>query len=108
MSTEAMASDPAARLRSAVAEFFEIDEGAVGPAFSLQGRRGQGSIARAALDSAIRRRVGLTSRSVYSARTYGELAAELVPGAASAAPQTRPAAPRVNGNGQGMPPPLAP
>src|SRR5262245_52327489 len=79
MSTEATASETAARLRSAVAEFFEIDEGAVGPAFSLQGRRGQGSIARAALDSMLRRRVGLTSRAVYCARTYGELEAELVP-----------------------------
>ena len=46
--------------------------------------RGQGSIARAALDAAIRGRVGLKSRAVYSARTFGELEAELVPGAAAA------------------------
>jgi holo-[acyl-carrier protein] synthase len=74
-----------------------VDEREVGPAFSLQSRRGQGSIARAALDSLIRRRVGLTSHSVYSARTYGELEAELVPEAASASPVLSPAGPSVNG-----------
>ena len=99
MATEALQSDTGPRLRKVVAEFFEVDEGEVGPAFSLQSRRGQGSIARAALDSLIRRRVGLTSHSVYSARTYGELEAELVPEAASAtaSPALSPAAPSVNG-----------
>jgi holo-[acyl-carrier protein] synthase len=92
MATGSSESDTGARLRKAVAEFFEVDEGEVGSAFSLQGRSGQGSLARAALDSVIRRRVGLTSRSVYSARTYGELEAELVPGA----PATPPG---VNGQG---------
>jgi len=105
MAAKAFESDIGTRLRKAVAEFFEVDEDAVGPGFSLRGRRGQGSIARAALDSAIRRRVGLTSRSVYTARTYGELKAALVPGNASdtalrdngqdvaLAPQLRSAAP---------------
>jgi phosphopantetheine--protein transferase-like protein len=79
-------SDAEIQLRRAVAEFFEVDEGEVGPSFSLQGRRGQGSIARAALDSLIRRRAGLTVRSVYLAQTYGELEAELVPRAATAPP----------------------
>jgi holo-[acyl-carrier protein] synthase len=100
MATEALQSDTGPRLRKVVAEFFEVNEGEVGPAFSLQSRRGQGSIARAALDSLIRRRIGLTSHSVYSARTYGELEAELVPEAtsatASAAPLS-PAAPSING-----------
>jgi phosphopantetheine--protein transferase-like protein len=85
------AHDVEARLRRAVAEFFEVDEGQVGPSFSLLGRRGQGSIARASLDAALRRRVGVASPLVYSARTYGELAAGLAPGsvvapAAGAAP----------------------
>lgn len=85
-------SDKGTRLRQVVAEFFEVDEGEVGSAFPLQGRRGQGSIARAALDSLIRRRIGVTSRLVYSARTYGELEAELVPGVGTAAsPPTIPA-----------------
>jgi phosphopantetheine--protein transferase-like protein len=97
MAAEAHPSDTGPRLRKVVAEFFEVDEHEVGPAFSLQSRRGQGSIARAALDSLIRRRVGLTSHSVYSARTYGELEAELVPEAASTAPALSPAAPSVNG-----------
>ena len=34
-------------LRKTVADFFEVNEGQVGPFFSLQGRRGQGSISRA-------------------------------------------------------------
>jgi phosphopantetheine--protein transferase-like protein len=103
MMAEALPSETGIRLRQAVAEFFEVGESEVGPAFSLQGRRGQGSIARAALDSLIRRRVGVTSRLVYSARTYGELEAELAPGAAAAAPSAAPAisspGPSVNGQG---------
>jgi phosphopantetheine--protein transferase-like protein len=100
---EELQSETVVRLRQAVAEFFEVGESEVGPAFSLQGRRGQGSIARAALDSLIRRRVGLMSRSVYSARTYGELEAELAPGAAIV-PVSAPLAtslpdPRPNGQG---------
>ena len=68
-------------LRKTVAEFFEVDESQIGPSFSLQGRA-QSSIGRAALDAAIRRRVGLTSQAVYSAKTYGELEADLAPGSA--------------------------
>jgi phosphopantetheine--protein transferase-like protein len=103
---EELQAETVVRLRQAVAEFFEVGESEVGPAFSLQGRRGQGSIARAALDSLIRRRVGLTSRSVYSARTYGELEAELAPGAATV-PVSAPLAtslPDPSPNGQGMTP----
>jgi phosphopantetheine--protein transferase-like protein len=65
-------------LRATIADFFEVDPGQVGAAFPLSGRLGQGSIARAALDSVIRRRVGLKSTAVYSARTYGELEAALL------------------------------
>jgi phosphopantetheine--protein transferase-like protein len=72
--------EAATLLRKTVAEFFEVDEGQVGPSFSLQGR--QGSIARAALDAAIRGRVGVKSRAVYSAKTFGELEAEIAPGSA--------------------------
>ena len=70
--------ETATLLRKTVAEFFEVDEGQVGPSFSLQAR--QGSIARAALDAAIRGRVGVKSSTVYSARTFGELMAEVAPG----------------------------
>jgi phosphopantetheine--protein transferase-like protein len=76
--------EAATLLRKTVAEFFEVDEGQVGPSFSLQAR--QGSIARAALDAAIRGRVGLKSRAVYSAKTFGELADELAPGQAGSIP----------------------
>lgn len=69
--------ETATLLRRTVAEFFEVDEGQVGPSFSLQARRG--SIARAALDAAIRSRVGLKSQAVYSAATFGELEAEIAP-----------------------------
>jgi phosphopantetheine--protein transferase-like protein len=65
-------------LRATIADFFEVDPGQVGAGFPLTGRLGQGSIARAALDSAIRRRVGLKSAVVYSARTYGELETALL------------------------------
>jgi phosphopantetheine--protein transferase-like protein len=53
-----------------------VDEAQVGPAFRLDGRRAQGSIGRAALDAAIRRRVGVKSPAVYSANTFGELIGE--------------------------------
>ncbi len=73
--------EPSTLLRKTVADFFEVDEGQVGPSFSLQTR--QGSIARAALDAAIRGRVGVKSVAVYSAKTFGELEAEIAPGAIS-------------------------
>jgi phosphopantetheine--protein transferase-like protein len=76
--------EAATLLRKTVAEFFEVDEGQVGPSFSLQAR--QGSIARAALDAAIRGRVGVKSIAVYSARTFGELEAEIAPGSAGSPP----------------------
>jgi phosphopantetheine--protein transferase-like protein len=78
-------------LRRTVAEFFEVDEGQVGPSFSLQAR--QGSIARAALDAAIRGRVGFKSQAVYSAKTFGELADELAPDQAGSVPSPGPVAP---------------
>jgi phosphopantetheine--protein transferase-like protein len=82
--------EPSTLLRKTVAEFFEVDEGQVGSSFSLQTR--QGSIARAALDAAIRGRVGVKSVAVYSAKTFGELEAEIAPGATSS-PSTVAAAP---------------
>ena len=51
----------------------------VGFAFPLQGKSNHGSVTRAALDSAIRRRVGLKSKAVYTARTFGELETNLFP-----------------------------
>jgi holo-[acyl-carrier protein] synthase len=74
--------EAATLLRKTVAEFFEVDEGQVGSSFSLQTR--QGSIARAALDAAIRGRVGHKSQAVYSAKTFGELEAEITPGLVNA------------------------
>src|SRR5437762_2493205 len=84
-------SDQAVRLRDAVADFFAVDADAVGPSFVLAGANGASSITRAALDAAIRRRVGVRSPAVYTARTFGELQAGIVPGAATP-PEPEPAA----------------
>ncbi len=78
-----IAMESSTLLRKTVAEFFDVDEAAIGPSFSLQTR--QGSIARAALDAAIRGRVGVKSVAVYSAKTFGELEAEIAPGSGSIA-----------------------
>ncbi len=60
-------------LRQVVAELFEEDLNTVTRNFLLSTRRMQGSLARAKLDAAIRNRLGVKSREVYSAKTYGEL-----------------------------------
>jgi phosphopantetheine--protein transferase-like protein len=76
------------QLRATVADFFGVDAGAVGPAFPLNGRQGEGSIARAALDAAIRRRVGRKATTVYTATTLGQIEAELFPdGSREVAPE---------------------
>ncbi|GJL63445.1 MAG: hypothetical protein NPIRA04_20990 [Nitrospirales bacterium] len=61
------------KLRQVVAELFETDLNTVTESFLLSTRRMQGSLARAKLDAAIRNRLGVKSRAVYSAKTYGEL-----------------------------------
>jgi holo-[acyl-carrier protein] synthase len=91
--------DAGTKLRKTVAEFFNVDEGQVGPSFSLQGC--QGSIARAAFDAAIRRGVGLKSRAIYSARTFGELAADLGLGHDGASASSGPMSPHPNPPPQG-------
>jgi len=60
-------------LKQVVAELFETDPHTVNADFLLSTRRMQGSLARAKLDSAIRHRLGVKCRGVYSAQTYGEL-----------------------------------
>ncbi len=60
-------------LRNTVAEFFETDPSAMTPDFPLGGKRLSGSLARATLDAAIRRRLGVKSSAVYSAKYFGEL-----------------------------------
>jgi phosphopantetheine--protein transferase-like protein len=95
------------QLRATVADFFGVDAGNVGPAFPLNGRQGEGSIARAALDAAIRRRVGRKAATVYTATTLGQIEAELFPDGSweIAAPETE-----TSINIQAMPPsaPAAP
>ena len=83
------------QLRSTVADFFGIDPTGIGPSFPLSGRRGEGSIARAALDAAIRRRLGKKSAAVYTAATLGQIEAELFPDGSweVADPETEPSAP---------------
>ena len=60
-------------LKQVVAELFEADPKAVNADFVLSTRRMQGSLARAKLDAAIRNRLGIKSRAVYSVKSYGEL-----------------------------------
>lgn len=78
-------------LRNTVAEFFQVDPGLVRPDFTLAGARLSNSLARGRLDAAIRRRVGAKLAAVHSAKTYGELEAELL-GVPAPAASSSPAA----------------
>jgi len=69
--------EQAESLRKLVAEFFEVDPGQIESGFLLAGKQMQGSLARAKLDAAIRRRLGVKLSTVYSSRTYGELEAAI-------------------------------
>jgi phosphopantetheine--protein transferase-like protein len=81
--------EPRELLRKTIAEFFEVDSSQVGPTFPITGPLVASSVGRAALDSRIRHQVGLKSNAVYSARTYAELEAEIIPrGPDSTAPST--------------------
>jgi phosphopantetheine--protein transferase-like protein len=71
--------EPRELLRKTIAEFFEVDSSQVGPTFPITGPLVASSVGRAALDSRIRHQVGLKSSAVYSARTYAELEAEIIP-----------------------------
>jgi holo-[acyl-carrier protein] synthase len=82
--------EQAESLRKLVAEFFEIDPGQIESAFPLSGKQMQGSLARAKLDAAIRRRLGVKAPAVYSARTYGQLEIAVL-GTTSSAHQSDPA-----------------
>lgn len=82
--------EQAESLRRLVAEFFDIDPGRIESAFPLSGQRMQGSLARAKLDAAIRRRLGVQSPVVYSARTYGQLETAVL-GKSTSAHQSDPA-----------------
>jgi phosphopantetheine--protein transferase-like protein len=87
-------------LRNTVAEFFQVDPGTIRADFVLGGARLSNSLARGHLDSVIRRRVGTKLAAVHSAKTYGELEAELlgVPAPAPSATQNS-SAPASNGDG---------
>ena len=60
-------------LKQVVADLFEADLNKVNTGFLLSTRRMQGSLVRAKLDAAIRHRLGVKCRAVYSVKTYGEL-----------------------------------
>ncbi|HUF74568.1 MAG TPA: 4'-phosphopantetheinyl transferase superfamily protein [Gammaproteobacteria bacterium] len=86
--------DQASELRSIVAGFLEVDAASIGPATELGGRALSTSLARAGLDAALRRRLGVKSPSVYTARRYGELEAAVCGGdAVSADPPDQRTAP---------------
>ena len=64
-------------LQVIIADFFEVAPDQVRPDFPLAGPSMSRSIARASLDAAIRRRLGIQSPAVYTVKTYGELATAL-------------------------------
>jgi holo-[acyl-carrier protein] synthase len=65
--------DQASEFRSIVAEFLEVDVATVDSNTELGGPNLSTSLARAGLDAALRRRLGLKCPLVYRARRYGEL-----------------------------------
>ncbi|WP_447968833.1 4'-phosphopantetheinyl transferase superfamily protein [Nitrospira sp. M1] len=72
-------------LKQVVAELFDTDLQQITADFLLSTRRMQGSLARAKLDAAIRHRLGVKCRGVYSAQTYGELQEAVLGGSANGA-----------------------
>jgi len=71
-------------LRKTVAEFYGVTVETISGDFELNTPERQGSIARYALDAAIRRALNVRSRAVHTARTYGELERALLNGTAPA------------------------
>ncbi len=65
-------------LRETVARFLKTDPSSLTPDFPLRGPRMEGSVARYALDAAIRRAVGVRCRAVYTAKIYGALEAAVM------------------------------
>ncbi len=76
-------------LRKTVAEFLGADPAALTADMPLTGKKLSGSVGRALLDVAIRRRVGVTIAAVHTAKTYGELEAAVL----GTSPEFRPSAP---------------
>jgi holo-[acyl-carrier protein] synthase len=68
-----------AQLRSVLAEFLDVEPTAIGPD-TLLGPRLSSSLARAGLDAALRRRLGVKCPAVYSVRSYRELEAAVFDG----------------------------
>lgn len=69
-----------------IAEFLDIAPEQITPDFSFAVRRMQGSIARANLDAALRRRLGIICPAIYTATTYGELKTAIFGGSSSSTP----------------------
>lgn len=86
-------------IRATLAAFLKVDPAALTPEYPLSGPRTEGSVARYALDAALRRATGIKSAAVYTAKTVGELEAALLggdakAGAASHAPAASPPVPQ--------------
>jgi phosphopantetheine--protein transferase-like protein len=81
-----------------VSELLEIDSGRINSDLPLTGKGMQGSMARARLDAAIRKRIGIRCPAVYTVRNFGEL--EMAIFSDSATPQLAAGGPpgRVNAN----------
>jgi holo-[acyl-carrier protein] synthase len=95
VSAELVVATQAAELRRIVAEFLEVDAEGVGPDTDLRDSGLATSLARAGLDAALRRRLGIQCPVVYTARRYAELEASALgkegPELGASEPQARPA-----------------
>jgi holo-[acyl-carrier protein] synthase len=94
----------AEELRRIVAEFLEVDAASIGPETRLGGPNLSSSLARAGLDAALRKRLGIKSPAVYTALRYGDLEAAACGESAASdrgSQHTSPAPPVVPGSGSG-------
>ncbi len=87
-------------LRATVAEFFGTQPEQIGPDFPIAGPRIQGSMSKALLDAAIRRRTGVKATVVHTAKTYAEIEAAVL-GLPQPAPGSRTAAATAVGSASG-------
>lgn len=65
-------------LKQTIAELYQTDEKNIDSNFNLKIRRMEGSVGSGIIDAAVRRKLGIVCRKIYSVRTYGELEAAVL------------------------------
>ncbi|MBS0266739.1 MAG: 4'-phosphopantetheinyl transferase superfamily protein [Planctomycetes bacterium] len=97
--------DTSAALRDVVASFLKVDPATITDDFDLR-QKLQNSVARGGLDAVIRRRLNKTCPEVYTAQSYGQLAAAVL---GTALPENRSTdAPGTAPRSEAAPAPAAP